>query len=359
MVASLILNSRPGIVRHELATLQAPGPISARVRQGGRSAHPLGGRGGVLVAAWRLVRLLRAEEYDVVAAYGLKASVLARVMVRLVRPRPAFVCGVRALHVTEVERLDSPKARIASAVERLFSPLVDVYDANSRAALELLAELGVDAARLVYIPNGLDLGAWPGREDGPEEEPPLILCAARFVPRKRHEDLIHALASLNNEGVSFRAVLAGRGPLLEQMRELAAALGLAVYVELPGELDSAELRRLLERASVACLASTSEGMPGALMEAMATGVAVVGTDVGGTNELVVDGESGLLAPVYDPPALAQALRRLLVHPELRAQLAAGGRRRMERCFSLDVMLEAKQRLFVEAATRTTRASANG
>jgi glycosyltransferase involved in cell wall biosynthesis len=143
------------------------------------------------------------------------------------------------------------------------------------------------------------------------------------------------------------------------MRELAAALGLAACVELPGELDSAELRRLLERASVACLASTSEGMPGALMEAMATGVAVVGTDVGGTNELVVDGESGLLAPVYDPPALAQALRRLLVDPELRAQLAAGGRRRMERCFSLDVMLEAKQRLFVEAATRTTRASANG
>jgi glycosyltransferase involved in cell wall biosynthesis len=86
-------------------------------------------------------------------------------------------------------------------------------------------------------------------------------------------------------------------------------------------------------------------MPGALMEAMASGVAVVATDAPGTNELVEDGVSGLLAPAYDAPALARALARVLGDSALRARLADGGRRRMEECFSLEVMLDAKERLY--------------
>jgi glycosyltransferase involved in cell wall biosynthesis len=349
MVASLVVRSDPRKVDHELATLQAPGPIAARLEPTDKTVVSLGGRGGFAGAAWRLARLLRSRRYDVVNAYGLKASVLARVLVRLLRRRAVFVCGVRALHVTEVERLDSPKARLASLVERLFSPLVDVYDANSRAALELLERLGIDGGRLVHIPNGLDLSRWVPRESEPGAVP-LILCAARFVPRKRHEDLLEALALLSRSGHSFRAVLAGGGPLLEEMRGRARSLGLDGRVELPGPLGTDAVRELLDEAAIACLVSTSEGMPGTLMEAMATGVAVVGTDVGGTNELVVDDESGLLVPPYDAEALAAALGRLLADPELRARLAAGGRRRMESCFSLDVMVGAKERLYLDVVS---------
>ena len=71
----------------------------------------------------------------------------------------------------------------------------------------------------------------------------------------------------------------------------------------------------------------------------------------GTNELVVDGESGLLVPAYDPPALARALGTLIDDPELRRALAAGGRRRMEESFSLDAMLASKERLYRGAAER--------
>jgi glycosyltransferase involved in cell wall biosynthesis len=349
MVASLVLRSDPDALHQDLATLQPPGPIAERVTAGSGRVASLGGRGAIVGAAWRLARLLRSGNYDVVNAYGLKASVLARVLVRLLGRGAVFVCGVRALHVTEVERLDSPKARIASLVERLFSPLVDVYDANSHAALELLAGLGINPGRLVHIPNGLDLSLWSARDAEPQGVP-LILCAARFVPRKRHDDLIRALAALEREGHPFRAVLAGGGPLLGEMRALTTSLGLDARVELPGEVGTAEVRRLLDEAGIACLSSSSEGMPGSLMEAMATGVAVVGTDVGGTNELVVDGESGLLVPAYDPAALAHALATLLTDADLRARLAVGGRRRMEECFSLDVMLDAKRRLYVDAVS---------
>jgi glycosyltransferase involved in cell wall biosynthesis len=352
MVASLILRSDADVVCHELATLQPPGPISTRVLAGSRWAASLGGRGGLLGAAWRLRRLLRARNYDVVTAYGLKASVLARVLVRLLRPRPVFVCGVRALHVTEVERLDSPKARTASLIERLLSPLVDVYDSNSRAALGLLAGLGIDSQRLVYIPNGLDLSEWAPRNGGRDEDGvPMVLCAARFVDRKRQGDLLEALAALRRDGHSLRAVLVGAGPTLSEMRELAASLGLDGCVEFPGPVGSEEVRRLLEQAAIACLPSAWEGMPGALMEAMASGVAVVGTDVSGTNELVVHGESGLLVRAYDPPALAEALGTLLRDRELRERLAAGGRSRMEECFSLEVMLTRKERLYRLVAAR--------
>ena len=347
MVASLVLRADPAVVQQDLATLHAPGPIAARLGASGHAVRSLGGSGGLASAAWRLGRLLRSRRYDVVNAYGLKASVIARVLVRVLQRDAVFVCGVRAVHVTEVERVDSPKARIAAFLERLLSRLVDLYDANSRAAVELLAGLGIDRDRLVYIPNGLDLSQWAPREREPDGVP-LILCGARFVPRKRHADLLDALARLREEGHELRAVLAGGGPLLEEMRRRASALGLDDCVELPGPLTTEELHARLASAAIACLASSFEGMPGALMEAMATGVPVVATDVGGTNELVVDGESGLLVPPYDPAALASALGGLLTDPERRARLGAGGRRRMEECFSLDTMVRAKERLYVDA-----------
>jgi glycosyltransferase involved in cell wall biosynthesis len=271
---------------------------------------------------------------------------------RIAQPRAGFVCGVRGLHVTEGERLDSPKARVASLAERLLSPLVDVYDANSRAAVERLVDLGIDRDRLVYIPNGLDLSLWsPPTSDRGHAQVPLVVCAARLVEHKRHQDLLHALAILGREGHSFRAVLAGEGPLVPELRTLVSRLGLDSSVKLLGPVGTDGVRALLEEAAIACLSSASEGMPGSLMEAMASGVAVVGTDVSGTNELVVDGESGLLVPPYDPPALARALGTLLDDPPLRRRLAAGGRQRMEDCFSLDVMLDAKLRLYRDMAAR--------
>jgi glycosyltransferase involved in cell wall biosynthesis len=134
------------------------------------------------------------------------------------------------------------------------------------------------------------------------------------------------------------------------MRALCTALGLDGVVELPGSLDTAEVRELLERAAAVCLVSSSEGMPRILMEAMATGVAVIASDVPGTDELVVDGGSGLLVPAYDPPALAAAIARLLDDADLRARLGAAGRRRMEERFSFQAMMEAKAHLYARLAS---------
>jgi glycosyltransferase involved in cell wall biosynthesis len=355
MVASLIVRSDPSRVRHELAVLAGPGPIVERVRAASRRAVTLGGWGGLPGAALRLGRLLRARDYDVVSAYGFKASVAARVLVRLLGVRAAFVCGVRGRHVTDAQDLGSSKARFGSAVERLLSPLVDVYDANSRGALELLASLGVDRGRLVHIPNGLDLSVWIP-SDRERDEPPTIVCAARFVALKRHVDLLRALALVERGGHAFRAVLPGDGPTLPEVQALVDRAGLD-SVELPGRVGPEAMRDILAGASIACLPSMWEGMPGALMEAMASGVAVVGTDVDGTNELVTDGDTGLLVPLCDPPALAAAIASLLEDPGQRRRLALAARRRMEERYSLDVMLRAKEGLYLDLAERFARSRA--
>jgi hypothetical protein len=86
---------------------------------------------------------LRREPFDVVNAYGFKSTFVTRFLVRALARRSVFVSGVRGLHVSELERLESPKARLVLRLERLTSPLVDVYDANSTGAVELLEKIGI------------------------------------------------------------------------------------------------------------------------------------------------------------------------------------------------------------------------
>lgn len=183
---------------------------------------------------------------------------------------------------------------------------------------------------------------------------PLILSRRAWWNESASKTFLHALAALSRDGHRFRAVLAGGGPTLPATRALASKLDLVGCVELTGPLTPEEVRGLLHQATIACLPSAWEGMPGTLMEAMATGVAVVATNVSGTNDLVVQGSRGFWYLFYDPPALARALAALLDDRQARARLAAGARRRIEECFALDVMLGAKQRLYREVSGRFPR-----
>ena len=145
----------------------------------------------------------------------------------------------------------------------------------------------------------------------------------------------------------FRAVLAGTGATWQRCRELAAELGLSREVEFPGAIDPDAVVSLLGRADVACLPSLWEGMPGFVMEAMAARVPVVATAVSGTEELVVDRETGVLTPVRDPVALKEALSELLANPALGLSMGEAGRARIAGDFSLESMVGSKLALYEE------------
>lgn len=192
--------------------------------------------------------------------------------------------------------------------------------------------------RVVYL--GVDHHKWTPRSTAPAE-PPIVLCVANLVPFKGHEHLIRASARLRAGGLDHRVALVGDGPERPALEALTKALDLAGTVSLLGAQTQASVRRWLERAAVFVLASvvdtkgSRDGIPVALMEAMASGVPVVSTRVAGIPELIRDGQSGLLVDEQDVEALAAAIRRVLEDPQQRAALEQGGRERIDSCFNLE------------------------
>jgi glycosyltransferase involved in cell wall biosynthesis len=342
MVATLAERANPADVKMSVAILDTPGPVAARLQAAGVPVRSLGG--GLMRAFARLGRVLARERFDVVNAYGFKATIVVRFLVRALSPRSQFVCGVRSLHPSETDRLHSPKGRLVLAMERATAGLVDAYDANSPGALDLLAGLGVPSRKLHYIPNGIEVDDWPEARIEPTPTP-VFVCVARLVPRKRHLDLLEAAEILRESGLRFRMVFAGEGPLRTEIERRIAALGLRDHVELAGSLGGLALRELLTEARAMCLVSASEGMSNSVMEAMASGLPVIGSRVNGIQELVVEGASGFLVPVGEPHSLAAAMRTLIDNPGLARRLGAAGRQRVQHEFGLDAMVSAKQAFY--------------
>lgn len=193
--------------------------------------------------------------------------------------------------------------------------------------------------------HGLDpeaVAAWEGSGgDGPgpgvraelgiPEGVPVVGTVANFKAAKDHANLLHAAAKVREELPEARFVLVGQGPLEQPTRRLAAELGLDGTVVFAGFRTDAP--RLAAAFDVFTLSSTYEGLPIALIEAMALGKPVVVTGVGGTPEVVSDGAQGVVVPPRDPAALADGLLRLLRDAGLRTRMGALAR---ERAFDFDI-----------------------
>ncbi|MBV8370062.1 MAG: glycosyltransferase family 4 protein [Candidatus Eremiobacteraeota bacterium] len=206
-------------------------------------------------------------------------------------------------------------------------------------AKAVVVRLGVElpAPRPVSVPAGEGGAPFVAAEPLSDRARPLrILCAARLVAVKGHAVLVAALALLRARGVPFACTLAGEGELRGEIERAIEAAGLGDAVRLAGDVPHDQLLAQLEAGEydVSVISSIErpgglmEGVPVALIEAMAAGAVVVGTDSGSVSELV-DGTTGLLVPQSDPAALAEALARLARDPELRARLREAARQRVE------------------------------
>ena len=203
----------------------------------------------------------------------------------------------------------------------------DLLIAVSAAGRDGLIGIGGAVQPIAVIPYPVTpLPARPSTASGPC----TIICVARLMPQKGHRDLLHAVAQVSAAGVQVRLLLAGDGPLAGELQTLTAQLHLASQVRFLGIVTHADLPDLLAVSDAVVLPSYWEGLPVALIEALAAGKPIVATRVGGNPELVVDGENGWLVAPGDVPALAAALTDLAQRPrhELHA-LGEASRRRFQ------------------------------
>lgn len=195
------------------------------------------------------------------------------------------------------------------------------------------------AGRIHRIYNGLDLAEF-GRADF-SSCPPLIITVGRLIAKKGFSDLIRACALLAERGTSFRCEIIGEGPLENELHEQIDALGLQKHVILTGAKPQSELRCRLTAANVFVLPSVidpeggMDNLPTVIMEAMATGLPVVSTNIGGIPEMVVENETGFLVPPGDSMVLAAAIEKLINDRSLAQRLGDSGYDRAQRLFSIE------------------------
>ena len=203
--------------------------------------------------------------------------------------------------------------------------------------------IGVTSDRFTTVPNGVPArGPGPGRLAarkalGLDPDQPVVLTVGRLIKMKGQRYLVDAVPELVAQFPRLAVVIIGQGPLRAELAARAADLRLGSAVRLAGHRTDA--RMLLDAADVFVLPSRHEGMPLAALEAMDAGLPVVATRVIGTEEVVVDGQTGRLVPPEDAPALGAAVADLLGSAELRREYGRAGRRRYLENFTLDRMAE--------------------
>ena len=197
---------------------------------------------------------------------------------------------------------------------------------------EVVHRLGTDPARLTIVPGAVDTSRFTpaGR---PPHGPPVLLYHGRVDARKGVLDMLDALAPLATEGVPFELLVSGIGPTFDETAARIGQLGLGSQARMTGYIDYGDVPEIYRRADIFVSPTYAEGFSNTILEAMASGLAVVSCRSVGVVDCIRDGENGLLTEPGDVPALTAALRRVLTDPAERNRLAAAGLEECRRVYS--------------------------
>jgi len=297
------------------------------------------------VATFHLLFVLLKEKPRIVhfflpAAYlvGAPLAIIAGVPIRVV-----------TRHSMNIYQRGRPLSRIAEKIlHRRMQAIIAVSFSILR---ELHDEERVPRDRLAVIHNGLDLAEFEDlpvqrtRAELPVDGTFVMVVVANLIPYKGHSDLLKAIAIAKPDlPVDWRLLVVGRDDGTgEELRSLADRLGIEDKVHFLGQRN--DVLPILCCSHVGLVPSHQEGLSIAILEGMAAGLPMIVTDVGGSSEMVIDGESGLIVPPKNPQRLAEAIIKLAKEPDLRRRLGQSGRRLAQQKFSLELCVERHERLY--------------
>ncbi|HVG19537.1 MAG TPA: glycosyltransferase [Blastocatellia bacterium] len=294
----------------------------------------------------RLRALMTRERIDILHAHDFYAGLIGAAAGRL--------AGARVIACQRHLKLSN--RAVHEWGTRLTHRMAHRILVNSEAIRDhILSRGGARAAKIIVIKNGIssiadspearDLRDRVRRELELGEDSKLVGMVARLQPVKGHRFFLEAAARVVGKEPKAQFVLVGGGPLKGDIEDQAARLGIKGRVHLLG--DRTDAARLVASFDLLVLASLHEGLPNAVMEAMAAGVPVVATAVGGTKELIADGETGYLVPPADADALSERIAFALANEADRIRVAEAARRFVNAEFGVERMVASVQRLYDE------------
>lgn len=328
---------------HDIVCLTDFAPdFASRVKSGNVTLHRLDKRPGNDFRMWgRLYRLFRQLRPDV--AHTRNFGTLEAQLPAWIAGVPVRIHGEHGWDVNDLQGA-SRKFRLLRGA---YAPCVHHFVTVSRDLQRYLIErVGIAPRKVTQIYNGVDSERF--RPAPPRTRGPLVIGAVgRLMAVKNHSLLLAAFLHLLETRPELRGRLrlriVGDGPLRDVLRKMADRSGFGDLVELDGAADN--VPRQMQGMDVFVLPSLAEGISNTILEAMATGLPVLATRVGGNGELVQEGRTGFLVPAQDEEALAGAISKYIDHPALAAAHGAAGRQLVEERFSLQAMVDTYDRLY--------------
>ena len=342
MLLEFLRQVSPSKFQFSVCVLLEHGYLNTEVAKLGIEQTSLNMRGYWDLAAWRkLYAYAKSRKFDLIRTYGLKAHIIGRIVGRLI--------GI-PVNITSVRNTDPWRKWYHALLDYGTSPLTDLYISNSEAGrIATHQREHIPLSKIITIPNGIDLNDYapyhadmPRLADAVKQEfgiatnAPVIGIIANLRRQKGHITIIDALPRILAEVSEVVCVCVGDDLMDGEIQRYAQSKGMRGHIVFTGFRP--DIPRLLTMFDIFLLPSLYEGIPRALLEAMAMKKPTITTAAGGMPEVVVDGSTGVIIPSNDPPALAEAVITLLTNPDRTRAMEQASYERIRAHFSLKAVV---------------------
>ncbi len=348
MLYSLINRMDRSRFDNEICFLYRKGPVSDYyLKEGFKVTHLNFNYWNLPLVIYKVFKMFRKQRYDVIYLCGLKVNIIGRTIGRLTGFKN-IIGGLRSMHPYDAT------SSLFLWLDRITFRFSKYYISNSRVAARFLISKGFPAKQFRVIHNGIDINLFGSEVDNNHNNQylkfsktstrvPVITCVANLRPVKSHVSLIDALEIVRAKGIDFITILIGEGKSRKKLERYVVQKKLEGKILFLG--SQTDISNILAISNIFVLASLWEGLPASIMEAMASRLPVVATDVGGVSEIVINNETGILVPPQNPQALAEAILTVLSDSHRVRNMGKMGQERIKENFTVEKMVKATEDLY--------------